>query len=59
MEAEVVNDTSTEIKRDVKTRFSIGPAVEKDFWTKERSVMDIDRGPCKPMCCQPFNVSDT
>ncbi|EEQ33627.1 Phosphotransferase enzyme [Microsporum canis] len=45
MGAEVVNDTSTEIKRDVKTRFSIGPAIERDFWTKERSVMDIDRGP--------------
>ncbi|QVM09477.1 Phosphotransferase enzyme [Coccidioides posadasii str. Silveira] len=45
--AEVVNDTSPELKTDVKTRFSIGPVVARDFWTKERSVMDIDRGPWK------------
>ncbi|EGC48869.1 phosphotransferase enzyme family protein [Histoplasma capsulatum var. duboisii H88] len=43
--AEVVNDTSPELKMDVKTRFSIGPVVARDFWTKERSAMDIDRGP--------------
>lgn len=47
MVADVVNDTSPELKMDVKTRFSIGPVVARDFWTKERSVMDIDRGPCK------------
>ena len=44
--AEVVNDTSPEVKREVEKRFSIGPVVERDFWTKERLVMDIDRGPC-------------
>ena len=46
--AEVMNDTSPEVKSEVEKRFSIGPVVERDFWTKERSVMDIDRGPC--MC---------
>lgn len=47
MVADVVNDTSPALKMDVKKRFSIGPAVARDFWTKERSQMDIDRGPCK------------
>ncbi|DAA74701.1 TPA_exp: Uncharacterized protein A8136_3017 [Trichophyton benhamiae CBS 112371] len=43
--ADVVNDTTPALKMDVKKRFSIGPAVARDFWTKERSLMDIDRGP--------------
>lgn len=41
-----MNYTSPEVKSDVKKRFSIGPVVDKDFWSKERSVMNIDRGPC-------------
>ncbi|KMP03699.1 LOW QUALITY PROTEIN: hypothetical protein CIRG_03391 [Coccidioides immitis RMSCC 2394] len=42
--AEVVSDTSPELKMDMKTQFSIGPVVARDFWTKENSVMDIDQG---------------
>lgn len=44
--AEVVGDASPEVKNDVSTRFTIGPTVEKEFWSKERSEMNIDRGPC-------------
>ncbi|EFQ98851.1 phosphotransferase enzyme family protein [Nannizzia gypsea CBS 118893] len=45
--AEVMNDVSPEIKSEVKKRFSLGPVVERDFWSKERSIMNIDRGPWK------------
>lgn len=48
MVAEVMNDAAPEVKSEVKKRFSIGPVAERDFWSQERSVMDIDRGPC--MC---------
>lgn len=44
--AEVVSDASPEVKIEVNKRFSIGPVVERDFWSKEGSIMDIDRGPC-------------
>ncbi|KAL3417139.1 hypothetical protein PVAG01_11139 [Phlyctema vagabunda] len=44
MTAEVVGDVSTEIKDRIAKRFVIGPTVERDFWSKERSYMDIDRG---------------
>lgn len=30
----------------MRQRFSIGPVVGRDFWSKERAKMDIDRGPC-------------
>ncbi|OJD27490.1 hypothetical protein ACJ73_01103 [Blastomyces percursus] len=53
--AEVVNDTSPEIKSEVKRRFYIGPVVDRDFWSKERSVMNIDRGPWK--LCQDYVVA--
>jgi hypothetical protein len=44
--AEVVSDAPPQVKSEVKKRFSIGPVVERGFWSKERSIMDIDRGPC-------------
>jgi hypothetical protein len=44
--AEIVGDASPEVKNDVSTRFTIGPTIEKAFWSKERSDMNIDRGPC-------------
>ena len=43
----VTSDVPTETQKDVRNRFVIGPAVERSFWNKERSVMAIDRGPCK------------
>lgn len=52
--AEVMNDTSPEVKSDVKKRFSIGPVVDRYFWSKERSVMNIDRGPCMLSPTQRF-----
>jgi len=44
--AEVVGDASPKVKKDVSTRFTIGPTIEKEFWSKERSEMNIDQGPC-------------
>ena len=38
---------SEDLKEEVAERFVVGPAVERDFWSKERSTMDIDRGPCR------------
>ena len=29
------------------SRFAIGPVVEREYWNRERAVMDIDRGPCR------------
>ncbi|KAI9836106.1 MAG: hypothetical protein M1819_001722 [Sarea resinae] len=43
--AEVIGDASPQIKREVSERFTVGPSVERDFWSKERSEMEIDRGP--------------
>ncbi|KAI9733948.1 MAG: Phosphotransferase enzyme [Cirrosporium novae-zelandiae] len=45
--AEVTSDTPMSVKEDVKNRFVIGPTVEREFWEKERSGMDINRGPWK------------
>ena len=36
-----------ELKEQVSKKFTIGPTVERDFWKKERSSMDISRAPCK------------
>src|SRR5216117_14676 len=33
-------------KEKASTRFTIGPVFDRDFWNKERSKIDIDRGPC-------------
>lgn len=44
--ADIVNDAPVELKENVSKRFTIGPSVEREFWSKERSAMDIDRGPC-------------
>jgi hypothetical protein len=44
--AEMINDAPTELKEKVSKRFTIGPSVERGFWNKERSTIDIDRGPC-------------
>lgn len=41
-----MNDAPAEMKQDVSERFTIGPLFERESWTKQRSVMDIDRGPC-------------
>lgn len=46
MAAEAIGDVSTEVKNSIAQRFVIGPTVERGFWSKERSDMDIDRGPC-------------
>lgn len=46
--AEITTESlSPELVKDTPKRFSIGPVVDTAFWNKERSEMDIDRGPCK------------
>lgn len=44
--AEIINGLPVELKGNVSKRFTIGPSVEREFRTKERSAMDIDCGPC-------------
>lgn len=44
--AQITNDIPTELKDQVSKTFTIGPTVDRDFWNKERSTMDISRGPC-------------
>lgn len=44
---EVTTEVPEELKRDVQSRFVIGPVVDRDFWECERAAMDIDRGPCE------------
>lgn len=37
---------SNKFKNNIAEKFSIGPMVDTAFWSKDRSDMDIDRGPC-------------
>jgi len=46
----LLSNVPSEVKRKVSTQFTIGPVVDRDFWIKERSKMDIDRGPCTLPC---------
>ncbi|PYI29456.1 kinase-like protein [Aspergillus indologenus CBS 114.80] len=41
----LTNGASTELKESVYKNFSIGPTVDRSFWKKERSSMQISRGP--------------
>ncbi|RJE20973.1 hypothetical protein PHISCL_06683 [Aspergillus sclerotialis] len=45
--AEVIGDVPAETKNAAMYRFAIGPVVEREYWNRERAVMDIDRGPWK------------
>ena len=45
--AEIQGDVPESLKRDVESRFVIGPVLDTDFWDGERKSMDIHRGPCK------------
>lgn len=42
----ITSDAPTEVKEQVSKKFAIGPTVDRDFWKKERSTMDLPRGPC-------------
>jgi hypothetical protein len=44
--AKLFTDVSPEVKSKVSKQFTIGPLADREFWNKERSEMDIDRGPC-------------
>ena len=43
----LTSEASPELKNQVNKKFSIGPTVDRGFWNKERSSMQISRGPCK------------
>lgn len=44
--AQIIGDVPPELKEKVARTFTIGPSVDRSFWNKERSAMDISRGPC-------------
>ena len=44
--AELRDNWPESLKHDVRSKFVIGPTVERLFWEKERAQMTIDRGPC-------------
>lgn len=44
--AVITSDAPTDVKEQVSKKFTIGPTVDRDFWKKERSTMDLSRGPC-------------
>ena len=46
VKAELVGNVSEALKKDVETRFVIGPITERWWWKSERAEMDIDRGSC-------------
>ncbi|KAI2739974.1 hypothetical protein DTO013E5_10189 [Penicillium roqueforti] len=41
----LTSESSSELKERVYKKFSIGPTVDRSFWNKERSSMQISRGP--------------
>jgi hypothetical protein len=43
---QITSDTPAELKNQALKTFTIGPTVDRDFWSKECSDMDISRGPC-------------
>ncbi|PYI05424.1 phosphotransferase family protein [Aspergillus sclerotiicarbonarius CBS 121057] len=43
--AEITGDVPPEVKNQVKSRFVISPVVEREYWSKERAKMALDRGP--------------
>ncbi|KAH7377624.1 kinase-like domain-containing protein [Pyrenochaeta sp. MPI-SDFR-AT-0127] len=45
--AELTGEAAHSLKREVGSRFVIGPVVDRDFLDRERASMDIDRGPWK------------
>jgi hypothetical protein len=44
--AKLFTEVSPGVKSKVLKQFTIGPLADREFWNKERSEMDIDRGPC-------------
>ncbi|RJE24004.1 hypothetical protein PHISCL_03659 [Aspergillus sclerotialis] len=44
--AQIIGDVSPELKEKIARTFTIGPSVDRSFWNKERSTMNISRGPC-------------
>jgi hypothetical protein len=45
--AEIASDVPQSQRKEVESRFVIGPVSNNDFWDKERASLAIDRGPCE------------
>lgn len=43
----LTNGASSELKERIYEKFSIRSTVDRSFWNKERSSIQISRGPCK------------
>ncbi|EGE04025.1 phosphotransferase enzyme family protein [Trichophyton equinum CBS 127.97] len=45
--ADISGDIAQGIKDEVRKQFVIGPTTRREFWEKERALMNLDRGPWK------------
>ncbi|OAL66433.1 hypothetical protein A7C99_1819 [Trichophyton rubrum] len=45
--ADISGDVAQGIEDEVRKHFVIGPTTRREFWEKERALMDLDRGPWK------------
>lgn len=48
--AQITTEAPAEFKEQVSKTFTVGPTTNRDFWNKERSMMNLSRGPCKLIC---------
>jgi hypothetical protein len=45
--AEIASDVPQSQRKEVESRFVLGPVSNNDFWDKERASLAINRGPCE------------
>jgi hypothetical protein len=45
-EPAIITDGPPEVSDHIRSRFCIGPTVQREFWEKERSQMHEYQGPC-------------
>ncbi|KAJ5084172.1 hypothetical protein NUU61_008751 [Penicillium alfredii] len=43
--AQITTEVPAEFKEQVSKTFTVGPTTSRDFWNKERSMMNLSRGP--------------
>jgi hypothetical protein len=44
--AQITNHVAAELKDYMSKTFAVGPSVDRELWNRERSTMEISRGPC-------------
>lgn len=54
--AQITSVASTTLQEKVLEKYTIGPSVERNFWKKERSSMNISRGPYEGFPSFTMNV---